>query len=191
MPTTSSSAKFDLLKSLGADHIINYREDTNWGATARKVTANEEGFDHILDVGGYDTMSHSLNAIKFEGVITIIGFLSGRYPPDSMADILLKICTVRGIHVGSRVHMEEMMAAIEANGIQPVLDKKVFALEEVREGLVHLVGSIRPHSLPVDWTAQGPRGSNILYRRLRSMWAKSQSTLSKEPATRLRADDYR
>jgi hypothetical protein len=36
--------------------------------------------------------------------------------------------------------MEEMMAGIESNRIQPVLDEKVFALEELREALEHLVG---------------------------------------------------
>ncbi len=80
MATTSSAAKSDLLKRLGADHVINYREDTDWGATARNLTDNGAGFDHILEVGGRDTMSHSLKAIKLEGVISIIGFVERQLP---------------------------------------------------------------------------------------------------------------
>jgi D-arabinose 1-dehydrogenase-like Zn-dependent alcohol dehydrogenase len=57
----------------------------------------------------------------------------------SISDALVNICTFRGIHIGSKDQMEEMMAAIEANGIQPVLDKRVFELEELREGLEYLV----------------------------------------------------
>ena len=33
--TSSSDAKLERLRALGADHLINYKEDENWGATAR------------------------------------------------------------------------------------------------------------------------------------------------------------
>ncbi|KAM0253114.1 hypothetical protein ACHAQJ_007390 [Trichoderma viride] len=137
--TTSSSAKFELLRSLGVDHIVNYNEDGNWGRTARSFTPNAEGFDHILDVGGAETLSHSVQAIKHEGIVTVIGILTGVEPGQaSILDALLKICTFRGIHIGSREQMEDMMAAIDANRIQPVLDKRIFALEELREGLEYM-----------------------------------------------------
>ncbi|PTB62109.1 NAD(P)-binding protein [Trichoderma citrinoviride] len=137
--TTSSPDKSELLSSLGADHIINYVKDRNWGLTARSFTPDEEGFDHILDVGGPETLSHSVKAIKHEGIVTVIGILTGVEPGDaSILDALLNICTFRGIHIGSRDQMEEMMAAIEANSIQPILDKRVFKLEELREGLEYM-----------------------------------------------------
>lgn len=138
--TTSSPAKADLLTRLGANHVINYHEDENWGPTARAFTPNGDGFDNIIEVGGTDTLSQSIKAIKFEGVITVIGVLTGAAQGNSnVIDALLKICTFRGLHVGSRVQMEEMMAAIEANKIQPVLDDRVFSLEEIRDGLEYLV----------------------------------------------------
>ncbi|KAH8880313.1 NAD(P)-binding protein [Thozetella sp. PMI_491] len=138
--TTSSAAKFDLLKDMGADHIINYKEDTDWGNTARKLTSNGEGFDHILEIGGYETFGHSLNAIKIEGVITLIGFLNNTTPPanNHIENILYKLCTVRALHVGSRVLMEEMMDAMEANNIHPIVDKNVFPLERLREALEYM-----------------------------------------------------
>lgn len=140
MATTSSPAKIDLLKRLGADHVINYREDPDWGLTARAFTLNGDGFDNIVEVGGTDTLSQSVKAIKFEGVISVIGVLTGAAAGSSnVVDVLLKICTFRGLHVGSRVQMEEMMAAIEANKIQPVLDETVFAFEGLRDGLEYLV----------------------------------------------------
>ncbi|KAL7940294.1 NAD(P)-binding protein [Trichoderma barbatum] len=137
--TTSSVDKFELLKGLGVDHIINYSEDENWGITARSFTPNEEGFDHILDVGGPDTLSRSVQAIKHEGIVTVIGVLTGLEPGKaSILDALLNICTFRGIYIGSKDQMEDIMAAIEANRIQPVLDKRVFKLEELREGLEYM-----------------------------------------------------
>jgi NADPH:quinone reductase-like Zn-dependent oxidoreductase len=84
-------------------------------------------------------MSHSLKAIKFEGIISIIGLLSGSNPPDNIMEPLKRICTLRGIFVGSGAHMEDMMAGIEANRIQPVVDQRIFTLEEGREAFRYLV----------------------------------------------------
>lgn len=132
-----------MLKSLGVDHIVNYNEDQQWGRTARTFTPNGEGFDHVIDVGGSDTLSQSVQAIRHEGIITVIGVLTGvEAGKANILDALVNICTFRGIHIGSKDQMEEMMAAIEANGIQPVLDKKVFKLDELREGLEYLVSAL-------------------------------------------------
>lgn len=89
-------------------------------------------------------MAHTLDAIKFEGVVTIVGVVTGFSPPESIINALLKICTFRGIHVGSRALMEEMMAGIEANKIQPVLDKKVFSLPDLKEAISYLVSPSGP-----------------------------------------------
>jgi NADPH:quinone reductase-like Zn-dependent oxidoreductase len=130
------------LKRLGADHIINYREDKDWGMTARNLTTNGTGFDHVVEIGGAETMSHSLKAVKIEGTITVIGLVTGFDAPDNIMEVLKKIVTLRGIHAGSKVHFEEMMAGMEANGIQPVLDPKIFKLEELRDALEYMVRSI-------------------------------------------------
>jgi NADPH:quinone reductase-like Zn-dependent oxidoreductase len=54
--TTSSKEKGELLKKYGADAVINYKEDPNWGETAKKYTPNGEGFTYIIEVGGPGTM---------------------------------------------------------------------------------------------------------------------------------------
>ncbi|KAK7934771.1 NAD(P)-binding protein [Apiospora marii] len=131
--TTSSKEKGEVLKKLGADHVINYKEDTNWGKTAKSLTTNGQGVDHIIEVGGTNTMENSLAAIKMEGIISIIGFLSGAKPESTILDVLSCICTARGVFVGSKAQMEEMVAAIEANDIHPVVDKAQFSLEQARE----------------------------------------------------------
>ncbi len=138
--TTSSAEKAEILKKLGADHVINYREDPNWGTTARKLTPNQAGADHIIEVGGEYTMAQSLKAVKFGGIITLIGFLGGAKPKDNILDALSNICTLRGIFVGSREQMEEMCRAIEANDIHPVVDKKVFPIDQAREAYEYMVG---------------------------------------------------
>lgn len=142
--TTSSAAKAEKLKKLGADHIINYKEDANWGETARKFTRDNAGVDHIVEVGGTGTLQQSFKCIKFEGVISIIGFLGGASSQGqpSILDSLTHICTVRGVYVGSRAFMNDMIDAIEANDIHPVVDEKVFSLEQTREAYDYMVSCL-------------------------------------------------
>ncbi|KAM3498636.1 hypothetical protein MY10362_008058 [Beauveria mimosiformis] len=131
--TTSSDAKAASLRALGADHVINYKENPQWGAEARKITGGV-GVDHIVEVIGPRSMAQGLKAIKIGGVISIIGFVGGEAEiQPGFLDCLMNLCTARGLMVGSRAQMEEMCRAIEANPnmLKPVVDKKLFKLEDV------------------------------------------------------------
>ncbi|MCJ1399878.1 hypothetical protein MMC11_003081 [Xylographa trunciseda] len=137
--TTSSDAKAEILKKLGADHIINYKTDENWGETARKLTPGGLGVDHIIEVGGPKTITQSFNAIKIEGVISIIGFLAGKAKEEpSFLEVLQHTCVVRGVFVGSRAQFEDMNKAIDVNGIKPVVDEKVFGFEELKDAYQYM-----------------------------------------------------
>lgn len=84
-------------------------------------------------------MKQSLAAIIPEGVISIIGFLGGMSKDQpSFLDCLTNICTVRGVLVGSRQQFEAMNEAIDANGIKPVVDEKIFTLEELKEAYEYM-----------------------------------------------------
>ena len=127
-----------MLKKLGADHVINYKEDANWGKTAKSLTPGGAGVDHIVEVGGANTLAHAMDAIKFEGVISIIGFLGGAKPDVNVLETLTHICTARGVYVGSKELMEDMVAAVEANDIHPVLDQTQFSLDKARDAYEHM-----------------------------------------------------
>ncbi|CAN9307739.1 unnamed protein product [Alternaria alternata] len=137
--TTSSAEKAKILKKYGADHVINYKETPNWGEEAAKYTPNGAGVQHVVEVGGPTTMAQSLKAVAIDGVITIIGFIGGggKEQP-TFLDCLSNICTVRGILVGSRLQMEDMCRAIEANDIHPVVDEKVFELKDLKEAYQYM-----------------------------------------------------
>jgi NADPH:quinone reductase-like Zn-dependent oxidoreductase len=137
--TTSSQEKVEFLKKLGADHVINYKETPEWGEVAKKYTPEGRGVEHVVEVGGPTTMAQSLKAIAIDGVISIIGFIGGfsKNQP-SFLDCLNKLCTVRGLLVGSRVQFEDMTRCIEANDIHPVVDKKEFGLAELKEAYEYM-----------------------------------------------------
>ncbi|KAF7947585.1 hypothetical protein EAE96_008669 [Botrytis aclada] len=138
--TTSSESKASTLKKLGADHVINYKTTPEWGAHAKSLTPKSAGVSHILEVGGPTTMAQSLKAIKIDGVISIIGFVGGqsKEKEPGFLDCLTNVCTVRGLLVGSREMFEDMNAAIDANGIKPVVDEKVFGLDELKEAYQYM-----------------------------------------------------
>lgn len=131
--TTSSDEKADFLKKIGSHHVINYKTDPTWGETAKKLSPGKQGVDHVIEVGGAATMQQSLKAVKREGVISVIGFLGGQGKPTSLTDTLAYTCIVRGFSVGSKQQFQAMNRAIEVSDIHPVVDKKVFGFEEVKD----------------------------------------------------------
>ncbi|KAM0259852.1 hypothetical protein ACHAQJ_003096 [Trichoderma viride] len=134
--TTGSPSKVELLKKLGADHVLNYNDDPKWGETARKLTGGR-GVDHVVQVAGAKEMEQSIAAIKMSGAIDIIGFVAGLKDENEPGFItcLSNLFTARGILVGSRAQMEEMIEAVEAHpeALRPVVDEKVFKLEQLKE----------------------------------------------------------
>lgn len=129
--TSSSDAKLERLKALGADHVINYRNDANWGETARELT-HGRGVDHIIEVGGATTLQQSMHAARVGGHISVIGILSGVTSQLEIVPALVKQLRLQGVLVGSRTQQQDMIRAINANGMRPVLDRS-FALTDIVE----------------------------------------------------------
>lgn len=133
--TTSSEVKAERLRQLGADHVINYVECKNWGNEASKI-AGFRGIRHVIELGGSQSLQQSLAAVGTEGVVSIIGALGGfdnQQETSTMLAVLLSACILRGIVGGTRMQFEEMNRAIEAHDIKPIIDDRVFTLEELRE----------------------------------------------------------
>jgi NADPH:quinone reductase-like Zn-dependent oxidoreductase len=133
--TSSSDAKLQRLKELGADHLINYKEKANWGAAAAALTGGR-GVDAVVEVGGAGTLAQSLQAVRIGGHISLIGVLAGWAGEVPTAVAMAKNVTIQGVTVGSRQHQEEMIKAIEAGGIRPVVDS-TFALDKIADAFAH------------------------------------------------------
>ena len=129
--TSSSDEKLERAKRLGADHFINYKSTPDWAKEVRKLTGNR-GADHIIEVGGAGTFEQSLRAVRLGGKIAVIGILGGFVKDLNVAAIFSANVFIHGITVGSREQFESMTRAIEATGIEPVIDKR-FPLAEMRD----------------------------------------------------------
>ncbi|KAK5418847.1 hypothetical protein LTR06_002598 [Exophiala xenobiotica] len=133
--TTSSAEKETKLKALGAHHVINYKTDPDWGATAKKFSPDGQGVHHVIEVGGSSSMQQSLKAIRIEGLISLIGFLGGKDAASacSFADCLTTLSIVRGVNVGSKEQFLAMNDFMATNKIKPILDDNVFSFEQAKD----------------------------------------------------------
>jgi NADPH:quinone reductase-like Zn-dependent oxidoreductase len=129
--TSSSDEKLTRLRTLGADHLINYKREPKWGAAAKAWTGGR-GVDHVVEIGGPGTMGQSIAALCSGGHIALLGILTGLQGTIPTALLMQKQIRVTGITVGSRVQQQQMIRAIEATRIKPVIDIH-FTLEELAE----------------------------------------------------------
>jgi len=133
--TSSSPEKMERLKALGADHVINYKETPEWGKAAFELTGGR-GVDEVIEIGGPGTMAQSIAACRPGGHISLIGVLTGVSGEVPTAALFSRNITLSGITVGSRRMQEDMIDAIEANGIKPVIDS-TFPLDQIAAAFAH------------------------------------------------------
>jgi len=135
--TSSSAEKLDRLQALGADHVINYRTTENWGEAALAFTGGL-GVDHIIEVGGPNTLRQSFIAARTGGHVALIGAVGG-FEVDAMPFIMVqgKRLRLQAVTVGSRQDQLAMVRGIETHGIKPVIDSS-FPLEQLADAFRHL-----------------------------------------------------
>jgi NADPH:quinone reductase-like Zn-dependent oxidoreductase len=120
--TSSSDAKLEKGRALGADHTINYKSEPKWGEAVRRLTGGR-GVDHVLEIGGPGTLAQSIGAVRIGGHISLIGILTGLKGEVPTMLLMAKQIRLNGIIVGSRSHQLEMVRGLEASGIKPVIDR--------------------------------------------------------------------
>ena len=128
--TSSSDDKLARAEKLGAKQLINYRQTEEWGQEAFG-RFGRAGVDKVIEVGGFGTLPQSMQAVGWGGEIAMIGVLT-RGGDTTPHPLMLKGATLRGIMVGSRAMALDLIRAIEASDIRPVVDK-VFPFEEAAE----------------------------------------------------------
>ncbi|KAK0499221.1 hypothetical protein EDD18DRAFT_65673 [Armillaria luteobubalina] len=138
--TSSSDAKLEITKRLGAAHTINYKATPDWDKEVLRLT-NGRGVDHVLEVGGPGTLQKSVVAARFAGQIHMIGFVS-----QDAAELtnIVGLCVrkgiiLRGVLIGSTAQFESMNRLLRARpeSTRPVVDK-VFSFEEAIDAYAYL-----------------------------------------------------
>ena len=134
--TSSSDAKLQRALELGAQATVNYVDQPKWGKQVRKLSGGD-GVDHVVEVGGANTLAQSLQAVRVGGRVSMIGVLSGVAAELPVIPILMNYVRVQGILVGHRDSFEAMNRAIDAHQLRPVVDR-TFALAQTRQAMEYL-----------------------------------------------------
>ncbi len=136
-----SAEKLSVCTKLGADHVINYREEDI--VERVKALTDGRGADVIYDPIGGDLFDQVKRCINWEGRIVIIGFASGRIPEIECNRLLLKNMSVVGLAWGQylqrnpkkaeacQLHLYELLAD---GKIDPVIYREL-PFEQTLEGL--------------------------------------------------------
>ena len=134
--TSSSEAKIEKLKALGADATINYRSTPEWGKVARQLTGS--GVDLVVEVGGVGTLNESIRATRIGGSIAFIGVLAGRPEQESRLSLMvMQQQRLQGVTVGSVEGLQAMADAIAVNRMTPIIDK-VFPFTDAKAAFAHM-----------------------------------------------------
>jgi len=147
--TSSSAAKLDRAKALGATHCINYLETPEWSKEVRRLTEGR-GSDVVIEVGGAGTLQESLRATAIGGAIAIVGVLTGAQEALPIPTVMGNVIKLQGVTVGSREMFADMCRTIEEHRIEPVVDS-VFALTDFADAFAAMKSGDRFGKIVVDY----------------------------------------
>jgi NADPH:quinone reductase-like Zn-dependent oxidoreductase len=134
--TTSNDMKSRALRELGAAHVINWKQHSDWSRHVLELTGGA-GVDHIIETGGSGTLDQSIKSAAVGGCISVIGMLAGAYGTFDTLPILRKTLNLQGIVAGSVEMLERMIGTLEALQIRPVIDR-TFDMQDIVSALKYL-----------------------------------------------------
>ena len=132
-------AKTDLVRAIGADHVVDYTQDD--------LAAGGRRYDVILDIGGNRRLSHLRRALTPRGTLVLVGGeTDGRWLGGidrSLRAMLLSplVSQKLGTFISSE-NADDLMVLrdlVEAGKIMPVVDR-TYPLSDVPAAIRHLVG---------------------------------------------------
>jgi NADPH:quinone reductase-like Zn-dependent oxidoreductase len=132
-----STTKVEMVRSIGADHVIDYtREDFAEG---------DQRYDLILDIGGNSTLSRLRRALASRGTLVIVGGEGGgRWLGGTDRQLrAMMLSPFVGQKLGTFVNKENhedmlvLKELIEAGKVTPIIDR-TYPLAEVPEAIRYL-----------------------------------------------------
>lgn len=133
----ASGAKADLVRSLGADHVIDYVDGDYLDGT--------DSYDLIIDIGGLNRVARLRRALNSDGTLVIVGGegggrITGGIGRQLRAKLLSPFVSQRLTFFLSREHhshMERLAEYLEAGDVTPAVGRR-YRLEEVPEAIADL-----------------------------------------------------
>ncbi len=139
--STTSSKHLDTVKQLGADHVIDYSQESVAGYV--KKYTDDVGFDAIFDTVAGKNIENSFEAVRYNGAVATILPIENPLPIAlkglSFHSVLQPIPLFHGI--GRKRHgeiLEKIVALVDEGHIKPLIDESSFSIWEVAKAHEHL-----------------------------------------------------
>jgi NADPH:quinone reductase-like Zn-dependent oxidoreductase len=127
--TSSSDAKLERARELGADAVVNHRNEDV--VKAVRGATGGPGVDVVAEHVGEATWQTSLQAVRPHGRIALCGATTGPNPKAALHRIWWKQLTIVGSTMGTKQDFEGAYELVASGRAQPVIDS-VFPLAEAR-----------------------------------------------------------
>lgn len=126
-----SDAKLERLAALGADVLVNSREQDFSAAIWRET--DKQGVDVMVDYTGADTWPRSIRATRDGGRILTCGATSGYDVEMHLPYVWVRELTIIGSNAWRRSDLEQLVEHVRSGQLEPIVDR-VLPLEETSEG---------------------------------------------------------
>ena len=133
----ASTAKVDLVRSIGADHVIDYTRDD--------VADGRQHYEVILDIGGNRPLSHLRRALTRQGTLVLVGGESGDRWTGGMGRQVRAVATSAFSRQNMRMFINKERSAdlqyltelIDAGKVTPIIDR-TYPLRQTPEAILYL-----------------------------------------------------
>lgn len=133
--TSSSDEKLERARSMGADALINYKNE-DVGKAVRAATG-KRGVDIVVDSAGGASLDGSLRSLRQGGRVVIAGATAGSTAEIDVRRLFWNQLRVIGSTMGSDQDVSNMLRMVAGRKIEPVIDS-VFTLDRGSEALHYL-----------------------------------------------------
>jgi len=127
MTTVGSDDKIEFARSLGAEHVVNYRRQ-DFVDEAKKWTA-KRGVDVVVEHIGGDTFERSVSALTRLGKLLTIGSHDTHWGRVDLRHLYSKNLRIIGTNLGTILELRTILDHVVEGRLRPVIDR-AFPLKE-------------------------------------------------------------
>jgi NADPH:quinone reductase-like Zn-dependent oxidoreductase len=133
--TVGSDDKIEFAKSLGADHVVNYRTQ-DFVEETRRFTG-KRGVDVVIEHIGSDTFERSVYCLTRLGVLVTIGSHADHWGRLDLRHVYSKNLRILGTNLGSLLELRQIVAELAQGRLRPAIDR-TFPQSNARAGVQYL-----------------------------------------------------
>lgn len=125
-----SSEKLAKVQELGADYLINYKEQ-DVAREVKKITGGQ-GVDVVFEHVGAALWQHAMRSMAIGGRLVTCGATTGPKVEIDLRFFFSRQYSIMGAHMGSRADLLRVLQLVERRVFRPVIDS-IYPLEKARE----------------------------------------------------------